>query len=275
MEEREANVLYNAIERFGPGWKVAAIDPACLRPDGRPDLAKCTQDSGVKKQATLTWPAAGPEELKEFESKFGGGETACSNASQTPTYFLPWPPPRATSSYSFPQRALSDFGTLGRFNDALQTRLREAGFYDFSYFLVPGGFALATPIERIDPEGYPAAGSSRWKGGNTPVGPTSFSDWVRKVLYDEEGYFRVFVFIVTTDSSPNADKSATFEEARNWAADGCRGLPAKMLTTKISSDQIFYALAYVFSSSKGKSSEQLSNFGASISQQFANTGIKF
>jgi hypothetical protein len=275
MEQREANVLYNAIERFGPGWKVAGIDPACLRPDGRPDFAKCTQDSGVKKQATLTWPAAGPEELKEFESKFGGGGSACSNASQTPTYFLPWPPPRATSKYSFPQRALSDFGTLGAFNDALQTRLRAAGFYDFSYFLAPGGFALATPIERIDSEGYPAADSSRWKGGNTPVGPTRFSDWVRKVLYDEEGYFRVFVFIVTTDSRKNADKSATFEEASNWAANGCRGLPAKMRTTKIGSDQMFYALAYVFSSSKGKSSEQLSNFGASISQQFANTGIKF
>jgi hypothetical protein len=275
VEQREADLLYNAIERFGPGWKVAGTDPACLRPDGRPDFAKCTQDSGVKKQPTLTWPAAGPQELNEFESKFGGSESGCSNASQTPTYFLPWPPPRATSTYSFPQRSLSDFATLGAFNDSLQTKLRAAGFYDFSYFLAPGGFALATPIERIDAEGYPAAGSSRWKSGNTPVGPTSFSDWVKKVLYDEEGYFRVFVFIVTTDSSQSADKSATFEQASNWAANGCRGLPARMRTTKIGPDQMFYALSYVFSSSKGKNSEQLSNFGASISQQFANTGIKF
>jgi hypothetical protein len=188
---------------------------------------------------------------------------------------LPWPPPRATSSYLFPQRTLSDFGTVGAFNDALQTKLRAAGFYDFSYFVAPGGFALATPIERIDEEGHPASGSSRWKGGNIPVGPTSFSDWVKKVLYDEEGYFRVLVFFVTTDSSQSADKGATFEEASNWAAHGCRGLPAKIRTTKISSDQVFYALAYVFSSSKGKSSEQLSSFGASVSQQFANTGIKF
>jgi hypothetical protein len=275
MEEREADFLYNAIERFGPGWKVADIDPACLRPDGRPDPVRCARDSGVKKQTTLSWPVAGPEELKDFESKFGSGESACSNASHAPTYFLPWPPPRATASYSFPQRALSDFGTLGAFNDALQAKLRGAGFYDFSYFLAPGGFALATPIERIDSEGYPAVGSSRWKRGNTPVGPTSFSDWVRKVIYDDEGYFRVFVFIVTTDSSQNSDKSATFEEASNWAANGCRGLPAKMRTIKIGSDQMFFALAYVFASSKGKSPEQLSNFGASISQQFANTGIRF
>lgn len=275
MEQREADVLYYAIERFGPRWKVAGSDPACLRPDGRPDFAKCAQDSGAKKQIALNWPAAGPEELREFEGKFGSGDSACSSASHTPTKFLPWPPPRATSSYSFPQRAMSDFGTLGAFNNSLQTKLRAAGFYDFSYFLTPGGFALATPIERIDSEGHPASGSSRWKGGIIPVGPTSFSDWVKKVLYDEEGYFRVLVFFVTTDNSQNADKSATFDEASNWAANGCRGLPAVLRTAKISPDHVFYALAYVFSASKGKGPEQISNFGASVSQQFANTGIQF
>jgi esterase/lipase superfamily enzyme len=66
VDEQRASLIYGAIERFGPRWQTAKIDPACLKPDGRPDFEKCTQNSGSGTRVTLDWPSATEADLRKF-----------------------------------------------------------------------------------------------------------------------------------------------------------------------------------------------------------------
>jgi hypothetical protein len=165
------------------------------------------------------------------------------------------------------------YNSIATFDAQLQTKLRAAGYDDFSYFSAPFGYALATRIERIDEGGYPLSGSLRWATELKPIPPQGFIDYVNKVLHDEEGYFRIFVFVITRDTSQPAETPALFIEAQRWATTGCKNLPQDMLAIKIAPDHIFYVLSYVFSARKGKEAKQMDAF-APASEQLKKVGFE-
>jgi hypothetical protein len=250
---------------------VTSQSPPPLSQSCANELAELTRRQRSLHLTDADLEAAGVRGGFRGEVQNGVSDFACSKVPQ----FMPWPPPRATSSYSFPNNFLRKFQTLGEFNDALQLTLNAAGYYGFSYFHTPGGYALATPIEKIDSNGYPANGGSRWKDPTSASMPTGFLDFLTKILYDQEGDFRVFVFIITNDTSQNSSQTATFEDARRWAEAGCRGLPTYVRDMKIDRNEIAYALTYVFSATKGKNPKQIDSFNATTAEQFARAGIKF
>jgi hypothetical protein len=186
--------------------------------------------------------------------------------------FIPWPPPRATSAAAFSDR-LSKFRKVEEFDAALRSALATAGYRDISYFSAPSGFVLATPVEKIDESGHPFPDSTRWLLTQSAP-PAGIYDFFHKVLTDEEGYFRLFVFVITRDSRQAAEPNATFKEAQRWAGTGCRSLPRTMLDMAITPDHIAYVLTYVFSARKGFEPKQSDAF-VPAAEQLKHAGIVF
>ncbi len=65
VESAKAYIMYEAVEKFGPRWDESKVDPKCLKPDGKFDFDKCTQDSAVVPGRTIT-PPHGKKELEAF-----------------------------------------------------------------------------------------------------------------------------------------------------------------------------------------------------------------
>jgi hypothetical protein len=71
--------------------------------------------------------------------------------------FAPWPLPRPSISYVYPDSHLKPFQnrSVWVLSDHIQTVVQAAGYPAGSVLSAPGGFVLALPFERIDDKGYP------------------------------------------------------------------------------------------------------------------------
>jgi hypothetical protein len=57
--------MYKAVEQFGPRWPQPTVPKECLKPDGKFDFEKCTEDSAIPK-GSVTMPPLGRAELEAF-----------------------------------------------------------------------------------------------------------------------------------------------------------------------------------------------------------------
>jgi Protein of unknown function (DUF1353) len=65
VENAKAFVMYKAVEKFGPRWDEPKIDPKCLKPNGKFNFERCTENSGVV-QGPMIMPPVGKRELESF-----------------------------------------------------------------------------------------------------------------------------------------------------------------------------------------------------------------
>lgn len=68
VNSSRALLMFKAVEKFGPRWDPPVIDPKCLKPDGKLDLGKCTENTAVKK-TDIIWPKADKSDLRAFLSE--------------------------------------------------------------------------------------------------------------------------------------------------------------------------------------------------------------
>lgn len=164
---------------------------------------------------------------------------------------FPWPPPRpstrrllarplATGSVAAP--------TLGSVADRLQTALEGAGYVEYGYYPVPGGFALATRLERIHPDGRAYSEPARWQWGQAPLTGFELGAYLRALFDVEQGRFRVIVFVVSDAPLETTAEAPSAEQALGWPGQGALRLPAALRQQAYGDDAYTAALVYEFES---------------------------
>jgi hypothetical protein len=182
--------------------------------------------------------------------------------------FFPWPPPPASARTTLPPTLFSDrrrFTVVGDASGFLESTLRRAGFDgQWSYFKLPderAGFGLISQMEQIDAEtGKPLPGAGRWT--SRVIGAAQMPWWSSLVaMHRPVGHYRVFVFMVSTKTTPDKSPKDLKEEdkanlalARYWASGGKGSLTGDIAALPMTPSHRLTVRLYEFSQEdKGKS----------------------
>ncbi len=160
---------------------------------------------------------------------------------------FPWPPPKPTSRAPLARNLLAKgSATLGLVATHLEQSLAKVGYAEYSYYNVPGGFALATRMEQISPDGKPKGDPMRWSTALPRTSVFSLGDYVRALFTAPQGDYRVIVFIVTTQSFATSNDEASRDDAQDWVMGGMDQLPSHLQAQPFSRDMSGSALVYQF-----------------------------
>ncbi len=179
---------------------------------------------------------------------------------------FPWPPPRPSAAFTLPRtllwRALSvtdaaGFAArrMGDFDTMLSAALDRAGYVERSYYQVPGGFALATQLERIDDDGQSAKGEARWILGQPQRGSFSLGDYLKALFAAAPGRFRIVVLVVSSMPFTTSDVEPGVETARAWVTGGMSALPPDIAAQPYGPNGGTQALVYEFEKPPGGSAQ--------------------
>jgi hypothetical protein len=207
-------------------------------------------------------PVVRPSPALPPGAAFGGGIRG-EAAAKPPTekiggeaHALPqfdWPPPKASAEQSIPDKWLRT-GPATRLSDVadkLEKALRLAHYEQRSYYGVPHGFALATQLEQIKPDGTPLPGTDRWKIGTPQVSNLSLLTFIEALAHAPVGYYRVIVFVVTDASWAQSATPPPEDQVIHWASSGAHALPTATGFLPYGPGYRTQALVYEFR--KGKS----------------------
>ena len=171
---------------------------------------------------------------------------ASDNAS-----FLPWPPPQTTSIGDV-SRYFPSGNKFDDYSQAITKHMKLRGHETLRYFAVEEGFGITTELERLNEDG--TVSSNRRVEGKTAK-LDSFFDYVRSLLYGEDGLFRIFVFLVTAKDPQPTSKAATAEDLQRWKSTGMLGLsPQRSEMTALPLTRV-WLLTYEFRPSRSKNAE--------------------
>jgi hypothetical protein len=131
----------------------------------------------------------------------------------------------------------------------LNEALGKAGYFEKSYYAVPGGFALVTRLEQMNPDGTPKPEPQRWAAEIGPLREFSLSAYLRALFTSNPGYFRVIAFIVTPHPFSYAGARVNREDAIRWLQEGLNKLPSSIGESQYSADHSCTALIYEFEKS--------------------------
>jgi len=170
--------------------------------------------------------------------------------------------------------ARGDHATLGDVARHLDLALARVGYSERSYYAVPGGFAVATRLEQITPDGTPKADPQRWST-TLPEQPVfSLGDYLRALFAAPRGDYRVIVFIVTDQAFATSARIATNAQAEAWLAGGLDRLPRALQAIAFDADFGASALVYQFrKTAHADPPVALDNSAASAARQLDRSGI--
>lgn len=160
-----------------------------------------------------------------------------------------WPPPRPTTRRTLARQLVATSGTptLGGVADRLQAALESAGYVEYGYYrLAPGGFALATRLERIHSDGRPMADPKRWEMARKPLQRFELNEYLRALFDAAPGRFRIIVFAVTAAPLAASAAAPSAATALEWPAQGAAALPEALRGQAYANDFQTHALIYEF-----------------------------
>ena len=162
---------------------------------------------------------------------------------------FPWPPPDASTRTPVPRDLLTAAGaqtTLGQVADRLEKAFDQCGYGEKGWYNVPEGFALASRLEQINPDGTSKPENERWiaKGCTPPI--HSLKDYIRALFIAQKGRFRLLVFIVTSEPFKESEQGPTPEQAKQWTDAGATVLPAAIKKRPFTQEHYCTALIYEF-----------------------------
>ncbi len=204
-----------------------------------------------------------------------------SSADSAVPPFLPWPPPRPSSSGNVTRLAgiSADYirrahATNADIDERLSTILAKSGYPYHLYFTIPGGFAVLTPREHIASDGATLPESSRWYLGKETAG-WSLVDYISKLFAGPSGRYRMFLFLVTSKQIGPASFGATSDDADRWSVTGKYSLDDSIEERRLSPRTRIYLFVYEFAPDKVRSDafEQATNEALPLSRHLA--ALKF
>jgi len=172
---------------------------------------------------------------------------------------FPWPPPRASAFDTIPRELLvgnAAHPTFGAVAQAIESAFKQAGYGERSYYGVPDGFAIASQIEQINQDGSPKEAVDRWSLETSPLRKFSLGSYLTALFTAQPGYYRVIVFVLTSQAFPQRDVKVTPEQSKGWVWGGLNKLPEKIANQEYSSAHSCTALIYEFKQT-GKHAELL------------------
>lgn len=183
------------------------------------------------------------------------------SAISTPAFL--WPPPRASSMTVLPRSLLETMRaagesrktkTLGDLDKTIRSALDSAGYGSRSYYKIPGGYAIATQLERFVDDGRPAPGVDRWAVASK-LWPFSLENYIKALFATEPGRFRVIVLIVTSTPVQLSSEGAVRKQAIDWVMGGFNVLPPEIAEVLYDGAMNCTALVYEFKKAPGGAPE--------------------
>jgi hypothetical protein len=129
---------------------------------------------------------------------------------------------------------------------ALVCALGKAGYYDASYYSVPGGFALVTRLEQINSDGTPKPPPARWEIESKPLAEFSLANYIHALFTARSGFYRLVVFIVTPHPFAQSPIVVDRDEALSWLRLGGNVLPSELAMRSYNDKFSCTALIYEF-----------------------------
>jgi hypothetical protein len=257
----------------------AAQKPAVQHPAAKPPTAQ--EERGVPSPAVIatnTPPVAATPPRTPQEADDGAVMAAAETESvkrrkaakkrvaPAPQSSFPWPPPRPSVAFALPRtllwRALSvsdasHFAArqLGDFDTMLSAAMERAGYMQRSYYLVPGGFALATQLERIGDDGRSAVGEARWALEQPQPAAFSLAEYLKALFAAAPGRFRIVVLVVSSMPFTTSDVEPGVDTARAWVTGGMSALPLDIAAQPYGPNGGTQALVYEFEKPPGGSAQ--------------------
>jgi hypothetical protein len=163
---------------------------------------------------------------------------------------FPWPPPRASATVVLPdefvRRPADSVLRWGDVDRTLTSALDACGYFDRSYYAVPDGFAIVTRLEQMQADGTSKAPPDRWAVEYKPVASFSLASYLRALFTANPGFYRIIVFVVTSQSFSQSPNGVTRNEALKWLQGGLDRLPADLAGREYTGQFACTALIYQF-----------------------------
>ncbi len=185
---------------------------------------------------------------------------------------FPWPPPKASATSDVSRRLLEDSKTLGDVDAKLVEALDKAGYGERSYYWIPGGYALATRIERMDDDGAPHK-PDRWNLNPSLMRNFDLVVFLKALVSAPVGRYRVFVFTVTSQAYKSDTAEPSYETAVKWAGSGASALTPEIAQQPYTKEHAVKARIYEFEKSGGKG-RQMDPSALSGADHIARSGIQ-
>lgn len=168
--------------------------------------------------------------------------------SELPTFKLPVP--KASARHLITSHVIEginkDTVLLGDIDDVLIRSLDSCGYYERSYYSVPGGFALVTRMESIFDDARSKKMPERWAVNDPPNLGFSPLQLLKRLFTANPGFFRTIVFIVTDTVCLESDMKMTNKEADSWLTCGGKSLPISIAEISYSDTLDIIAFIYEF-----------------------------
>lgn len=174
-------------------------------------------------------------------------EDAASPEPSLPEF--PWPPPQYSGREVVPRTFLDDtegVTTLFEVDQRLREALDRNGYYENSYYAVPGGFALVTQMEKFESDGSLLDGPTRWSLEPVRLVRFTFREYLQALFNAEPGHYRVIVFAVTGVPFTSSGEEMTAEEAGAWLQSGGNALPPDIGLLNFGTNYACTALIYEY-----------------------------
>ncbi len=181
-------------------------------------------------------------------------ESNIDNFNQLPQLKFPLPAP--SGKVVLPGNFFPNAHAMGDVSRKLESAMSGSGYFDYSYYEVPGGFALVSRLEQIRPDGTPKPDPSRWSTAVTPDQEFTLSRFVKALFFAEPGYFRI-IFFVVTDRVNFLTTGETLSASRGigLAAGGAAGL-GPVEDEPFTGNHRVTALVYEFEVSESQSAQK-------------------
>ncbi len=190
---------------------------------------------------------------------------------------FPWPPPQASSTCDLPNSSfLKENQKSAKFSEVdqkIRNALNSLGYYEWSYYSIPKGFALVTHVERFKDDGSSMSEAERWSLTAGPPKSFSLSSYLKALFTCPPGLYRVIVFAVTLEAFKQEDSQTSMEEASEWLEHGLNKLPPALGKMAYTNEHSCTVLVYEFEKASGQQKPVIRYDGLSARVHLDKSGI--
>jgi hypothetical protein len=198
--------------------------------------------------AKISPAAGGGSRSPAIEGLIGRPAPGPRTAGALPDF--PWPPPTPSERLNLRRSQILTVSmgrdpSLSDVGRRIVRALEAAGYSEYSFYAVPGGFAVVARLERIQDDGTPAPDQLRFLAPEAAE-PFSLSTYVTRLFFAPQGYYRQIVFAVTTEVVRPSGPAPSARTAEALLQGGADRLPPAFRSVPFTTDYQATVLIYEY-----------------------------